>query len=977
MTGSLLRGRDSIAVTISRVSAAAAAAATAAGDAVPLPANRPLHLDDPAAAWLVDGGRVHVFGVSDEPGVRRMPLFGAEAGALLLAPPAGAPLSLVVVGVADDTAVRPVARAALVEAAGGLERAVVARLLDGWLDSCTAATIDHEPEDGVLLMAGEAAAIRAGARAGPARELVWISTRDARPFGHDLGAVTDGKEVLLPIPATAWIRAVGAASVVPVASAAALEDPTAWAGVDAYMIALLRQLQHEIVVTEHDAATELMARRSYETELKTSTYTGLSEVLGGKVATAAPMGEGGAILAALRVVGESQGIEIVAAPRGSVGARSDPVDAITRASGVRARRVTLEGPWYEQDVGPLLAEDAETKLPVAVVPRRRGGGYEVVDPMAGTRTVVTPAVAAGLGADGWVLYRPLPPGEVSGRDLLRFMWRPIARDIRLLAVFAVITAGISLLTPIVTKQIFSKIVPDLQRSNLAWMTALLVTFAIATFGFSLAQQLAILRIQGRASIDVQAALWDRVLDLPLPFFRNRSAGSLAIRVMGIEQIRLLATATVVTAVLAIPVGLANIVLAVVLDPKLGLFGALAIVLIAATMVGLMRYQIPRQRRVQDATTQLFGTTMQLVEAVGKLRVADAERRGFAEWGRGFAVLKSSFRDAQIAFAAVTSLVVAAPALGALLLFLGATTLDKGSLDAATFLAFNTAFIQALAAVTGLTSVATFLSSAVPLYEDIKPMLAASRETEEGRTDPGRLRGQIRMEHVSMRYAEDGPLVLDDVSFVAEPGEFVAFVGPSGAGKSSVMRVLLGFETPEVGAVRYDGMDLETLDPRALRRQMGVVVQTASLMPGDIFTNIVGARPLTLTDAWEAARIAGIAEDIEALPMGMYTFVAEGAGTFSGGQRQRLLIARAVVGRPRILLFDEATSALDNRTQAIVAGAIEQLRATRIVIAHRLSTVRAADRIVVIEAGRVAQQGTFDELIAVPGPFQRLARRQLA
>jgi ATP-binding cassette subfamily C protein len=264
-----------------------------------------------------------------------------------------------------------------------------------------------------------------------------------------------------------------------------------------------------------------------------------------------------------------------------------------------------------------------------------------------------------------------------------------------------------------------------------------------------------------------------------------------------------------------------------------------------------------------------------------------------------------------------------------------------------------------------------------MYENTKLILAAERESDVVKADPGELRGLIEMSHVSFRYAEDGPLVLDDVSFTAEPGEFVAFVGPSGAGKSSVMRILLGFEIPELGTVRYDGKDIESLDPRALRRQMGVVVQSARLMPGDIYTNIVGARPLTLDDAWEAAEIAGIKADIEALPMGMHTFVAEGAGTFSGGQRQRLLIARAVVGRPRILLFDEATSALDNKTQAAVSEAIEHLRATRIVIAHRLSTVRNADKIVVVVAGRIVQQGTYDELIDVDGPFQRLARRQLA
>jgi ATP-binding cassette subfamily C protein len=256
------------------------------------------------------------------------------------------------------------------------------------------------------------------------------------------------------------------------------------------------------------------------------------------------------------------------------------------------------------------------------------------------------------------------------------------------------------------------------------------------------------------------------------------------------------------------------------------------------------------------------------------------------------------------------------------------------------------------------------------------VLEATRETDAVRVDPGELRGQLDVAHVSLRYEEDSPLVLDDVTLAVEPGEFVAVVGPSGSGKSTLKRVLLGFEKPEDGTVRLDGEDIETLDPRAVRRQMGVVLQTAGLLPGDVFTNIVGARDLTMDDAWEAVRVAGLEDEIKAMPMQMHTFIAEGAMTISGGQRQRLLIARAVAGRPRVLLFDEATSALDNRTQAEVSAAISRLRATRIVIAHRLSTVRHADRIVVLVGGRIVQSGTFDELMAERGPFQDLARRQL-
>jgi ABC-type bacteriocin/lantibiotic exporter with double-glycine peptidase domain len=331
---------------------------------------------------------------------------------------------------------------------------------------------------------------------------------------------------------------------------------------------------------------------------------------------------------------------------------------------------------------------------------------------------------------------------------------------------------------------------------------------------------------------------------------------------------------------------------------------------------------------------------------------------------------------QRGFAAVTTFTASATALGALAMFGGAATLPKGALTGATFIAFNTAFTQALSATTGLTGVATFLAQSRPLYDSARPVLGTRREMDTVQPDPGILSGAVEVSHVTFRYAPDAPVVLSDVSFTVEAGEFVAVVGPSGAGKSSLMRILLGFEQPEVGSVRYDGKDLDGLDLRSVRRQIGVVTQSVRLLPGDIFTNIVGTRQLSMDDAWSAAEIAGIAEDIRAMPMKMHTFVSEGAGTFSGGQRQRLLIARAVAGRPRLLLFDEATSALDNRTQAQVSEAIAGLRAARVVIAHRLSTIRLADKIIVLRDGQVVQTGSYEALIDADGPFATFARRQL-
>jgi ATP-binding cassette subfamily C protein len=266
---------------------------------------------------------------------------------------------------------------------------------------------------------------------------------------------------------------------------------------------------------------------------------------------------------------------------------------------------------------------------------------------------------------------------------------------------------------------------------------------------------------------------------------------------------------------------------------------------------------------------------------------------------------------------------------------------------------------------------------VPTYERAKPILETLPEVDEMKADPGELTGELEVSHVSFRYREDGPIVLKDVSVQVKPGEFVALVGPSGSGKSTLFRLLLGFEKLEAGAVYYNGRDLVGLDIREVRRQIGVVLQNGKLMAGDIFTNIIGSSLLTLEDARQAARMAGLEDDLKAMPMGLHTVISEGGGTLSGGQRQRLLIARALVHRPRILFFDEATSALDNRTQAIVSESLDNLQATRIVIAHRLSTIMNADRIYVLQDGRVVQQGTYDELIQAEGVFADLAKRQMA
>jgi ABC-type bacteriocin/lantibiotic exporter with double-glycine peptidase domain len=314
---------------------------------------------------------------------------------------------------------------------------------------------------------------------------------------------------------------------------------------------------------------------------------------------------------------------------------------------------------------------------------------------------------------------------------------------------------------------------------------------------------------------------------------------------------------------------------------------------------------------------------------------------------------------------------------ALLATTGYLLTSSTSLDTGAFVAFNAAFGAFLASGIALNNTLIGSLNIIPMMERAQPILDARLETPEARPDPGELTGHIEASHVSFRHQAGGPMILTDVSIHAKPGEFIALVGPSGAGKSTVLRLLLGFDSPESGAIYFDEQDLATVDLTAVRAQMGVVMQSSRLLAGDVFQNIVGSSPMTIDDAWAAAEMAGLDADLEEMPMGMHTVVSEGGTTLSGGQRQRLLIARALVRKPRIVLFDEATSALDNRTQQVVSESLQNLKATRIVIAHRLSTVRNADRIYVLDAGKVVQHGTYDELSQIPGMFATMVARQLA
>jgi NHLM bacteriocin system ABC transporter ATP-binding protein len=406
----------------------------------------------------------------------------------------------------------------------------------------------------------------------------------------------------------------------------------------------------------------------------------------------------------------------------------------------------------------------------------------------------------------------------------------------------------------------------------------------------------------------------------------------------------------------------------------------ALINIAVTITaGVMT--LKRTRPLLNEQGKLFGMMVQIINGVSKFRLAGAENRAFAYWGKQYAHqlrLTMATQGIEDNLAVVNNLL--STATPAVLFVFAATALQQSEINhtpftTGMFFAFNTAFGTFVSGTTNLSKVVLDILKILPIWERTQPILQGVPEVNAEKSDPGRLTGHIAIEHSLFRYRADGNLILNDVSIKAEPGEFIALVGPSGSGKSTLLRLLLGFDRPESGTVYYDGQDLSGLDVTAVRRQIGVVLQNSRLMSASIFENIASGALITMDEAWEAARMAGFDADVAAMPMGMHTVVSEGGSNISGGQRQRLMIARALALRPRILLFDEATSALDNKTQAIVSESLDRLKVTRIVVAHRLSTIRNADRIYVLEAGQMIEQGSFAELAKQDGLFSQMIQRQ--
>ncbi|WP_329267594.1 NHLP bacteriocin export ABC transporter permease/ATPase subunit [Streptomyces sp. NBC_01451] len=760
------------------------------------------------------------------------------------------------------------------------------------------------------------------------------------------------------------------------AAADLLMDPGVWQGMVDQQYRLLTTLDRWIEQLERSHETRTAAGIRAGEAVRAQADRTLLASIGRPSAKRTTAADADATYAACKLVAEAAGITLAEPARsGTESDRLDPVERIALASRVRTRAVRLDGRWWHDDVGPLIGHRSLSGTPVALLWRR--GGYVAVHPSSGRETPVEKANAAEFEERAVMFYRPLPERGMSPLRLLRFSMGGSRGDVVNLLLSSLVTIAIGALVPVATGKVLGEFVPKAQTTLIVQFCLAVMISSVVAAAFTLLQNLTLLRMEGRIEATLQPAVWDRLLRLPTKFFTERSTGELASAAMGISAIRKLLAGVAPVVTQSVTVAAMNLGLLLYYSVPMALAAVGMLVVIAAVFLGLGLWQVRWQRRLIALSNKLNNQAFQTLRGLPKLRVAAAENYAYAAWAGEFA----RSRELQQKVGRIKNLTTV---LGAvylpvctLLMFMLLAGPARGAMSAAAFLTFNTSVTMLLTSVTQLTGAFVSGVAALPLYEEIKPVLEATPEVRVASTRPGVLTGAIEARRLSFRYTDDGPLVLDDVSFQVRAGEFVAIVGPSGCGKSTLLRLLIGFDRPVSGSVLYDGQDLGALDQSAVRRQCGVVLQHAQPMTGSILDVICGTEPYTPEEAMAAAGMAGLAEDIKRMPMGLHTIV-QGSGAVSGGQRQRLMIAQALIRRPRILFFDEATSALDNETQRTVIESTRALNATRIVIAHRLSTVLDADRVIVMEDGKVAQQGTPAELLAdTGGRLHELVRRQLA
>ena len=683
------------------------------------------------------------------------------------------------------------------------------------------------------------------------------------------------------------------------------------------------------------------------------------------------------------MVTENSGVEIQVPKSLSRQTESDvQIRDIARASGLRVRNVLLQDRWWHKDSGPMLGFLEDKRHPVALL-RSHSGAYYIVDPRGGSKVRVDEESVQGLSVDARMFAESLPTDVSRLWQIPRWAAGEVWADISFVILLALLITLLGMLVPQATAALVDVAIPE---ANLRMLLEIGLGLCAAVFGIavlSVAQGIATVRFSIWVNAKAQSAIFCHVLLLTAPFFRRFTDGDLLDRLMAISEVSQEFNSTSIRSLLVGLTASLNLGLLFYYDPQLAtVVLGLGLVVLLFTVLGFVSIH-KYQKVLLDLQGSFKGFVFEVTSAVGKIRLAGAGDRILGLWLKRYARQVSLKLRVQQIEDSVDTLNYSVPLAGLILVYavggqsLIGSTAQASGLSLGIFLAFTTAMTTFLLGLTSLSTTALELLDMLAKFERIKPIIAAEKEISVDAIDPGPLEGRVTLQDVSFGYDPKGPAILQNLNIDIQPGEFLALVGPSGCGKSTIFRLLVGFERPDAGRVLFDGQDLNQLDLGAVRSQLGCVLQSAEVSAGPIMENIAGSSRVGIDEIWRAAEDAGLAEDIEQMPMGIHTMISEGGGNISGGQKQRLLIARALVKNPRILLLDEATSALDNNTQATVTASLKRRNVTRIAIAHRLSTIQDADRIIVLKSGKVSETGTFEALMEKSGLFASMMSKQQA
>ncbi len=652
----------------------------------------------------------------------------------------------------------------------------------------------------------------------------------------------------------------------------------------------------------------------------------------------------------------------------------EQLTGILRSRGIMMRDIQLRGEWWKECIGPLLGYSKDGRL-VALTPTKTGLGYQYRDQDGIVRKVGRREMAEALEPRAITFTKALPLRPLKVKDLVRFIWSSFSGpNTLLLVICALVVVLLGMFTPMANKLIFDTVIPTGDASGLLPITGLLIGATVSTLLLTLTRNLYIIRIRNIAEMHVQNAVMARTFLLSPTFFSKTSSGELSEKLNNVSTVASLVNETLVGVILSAILSVIYLIQVRIYGGKL--FWPAVVVIVAQSIVLLLSYRrsVTVRNNYTERAAKLSGLEYNLFAGIQKLKLTGSENRAFARWLDHYSdtarfLYNPAFKSRLY------------PALTAVLgiggtMFIFWSTLSNG-VSTSDYIAFCSAFGMITASLVQLNGILPTLAQIKPLLESVAPILDAVPEMEEKAPQVEDLFGGIEVSGVSFRYEEDGPMILDNLSLKIEPGEYVGIVGKSGCGKSTLMRLLLGFEQPLTGGIYYDNYDLAKVDKTSLRRKIGCCLQSGSLFTGDIFHNVTITAPwATREEAWEALRMASLEDDVRKMPMGLFTLVSEGGGGLSGGQKQRILIARALISKPDILFFDEATSALDNISQKAVSDNLDELMCTRVVIAHRLSTIRHCDRIIVLDKGKIAEEGTFDELMENKGLFYEMSLRQI-